>query len=61
MKTPTLWKLEDYIKTKADLVGFLSAAIVDTNEERPTKKDMAWLVVACNDFIRIAKERGWAE
>ena len=60
MKTPTLWKLEDYIKTKTDLVGFLVAAIEDTNE-KPTKKDMEWLVVACTDFIRIAKERGWVE
>lgn len=58
MKTPTLWKLENYIKTKADLVGFLVAAIEDTNE-KPTKKDMEWLGVACNDFLRIAKQKGW--
>ena len=58
----TEWKLEDTINTKPRLVMFLKCAIEDVkNLEKPTKKDMEWLKIACNDFVRIAKQKGWVD
>ena len=57
----TEWKLDDEIRTKRDLVGFLIAATEDVNPKYPGKKDMAWLAVACKDYVRIAKQRGWVK
>lgn len=56
------WKLEDEIKTRKDLVNFLSAAIDDViNIQKPHKSEMQWLKIACNDFVRIAKQKGWVD
>lgn len=58
----TEWKLDDQIKTKADIVLFLMCAVGDIKiPHAPTKKDMQWLAIACNDYLRIAKQRGWIE
>ena len=57
----TEWKLDDEIKTKSDLVCFLKYAVEDVNADKPTKKDMQWLRIACNDFVRIAKQKRWID
>ena len=57
-----IWKLDNEIKTKGDLALFLQSAIEDVkNLEKPTKKDMEWLKIVCNDFVRIAKQKRWVE
>ena len=39
-----------------------AAAGVHPNETGElTDKDMQWLKIACNDFVRIAKKKGWVE
>lgn len=56
------WNLDNEIKTKGGLALFLQSAIEEVkNLEKPTKKDMQWLKIACNDFVRIAKLKGWVE
>lgn len=61
MKT-TEWKLEDNIKTEANLVMFLMCAVEEVKvPHQPTKKEMQWLKIACNDFVRIATKKGWVE
>lgn len=56
------WKLDNEIKTKGELALFLQSAIEEVkNIDKPTKKDMQWLKIACNDFVRIAKLKGWVE
>ena len=56
------WNLDNEIKTKGELALFLQSAIEEVkNIEKPTKKDMQWLKIACNDFVRIAKLKGWTE
>lgn len=58
----TEWNLDNEIKTKGELALFLQSAIEEVkNLEKPTKKDMLWLKIACNDFVRIAKQRGWVD
>lgn len=58
----TEWNLDNEIKTKGELALFLQSAIEEVkNIEKPTKKDMQWLRIACNDFVRIAKQKGWIE
>ena len=58
----TEWKLEDQIKTRKDLVNFMWAAVDDIIKiQRPHKKEMQWLKIACNDFVRIAKQKGWVD
>ena len=49
----TEWKLEDYIKTKGDLVNYLETALEE--------KDFAYLLIACKDVIKIAKKKGWGK
>lgn len=54
MKTKiTEWKLEDYIKTKEDLVNYLESALEE--------KDFAYLLIACKDALEIAKKKGWTK
>lgn len=55
----TEWNFDDEIKTKLDLVQFLVYAVADVNMKRATKKDMEWLAIACNDYLRIGKQKGW--
>ena len=58
----TEWKLDDEIKTRKDLVNFMWAAVDDIiKTPRPRKKEMQWLKIACNDFVRIAKQKGWVD
>ena len=58
----TEWNLDNEIKTKGELALFLQSAIEEVkNIEKPTKKDMQWLKIACNDFVRIVKLKGWTE
>lgn len=58
----TEWKLDDEIKTRKDLVNFMWAAVYDIiNIKNPHKKEMQWLKIACNDFVRIAKQKGWVD
>ena len=45
------WKLEDSIKTKADLMEYLKAAIEEDN--------FSFTLIACKDFLDIAKKRKW--
>lgn len=59
-KKATEWKLDDHIKKRNDLVQFLWEAI-EPIPEKPHKKDMQWLAIACNDYLRIAKQKGWIE
>ena len=47
----TEWKLEDHIKTKEDLVNYLESALEE--------KDFAYLLIACKDFLDIAKKNKW--
>lgn len=60
MKRLTEWVLEEHIKKRNDLVNYLWCAVQEVSE-KPTKKDMQWLKIACNDFVRIAKKKGWVE
>ena len=56
------WKLDNEIKTKCELALFLQSAIEEVkNIKKPTKKEMQWLKIACNDFVRIAKQKGWVD
>ena len=56
------WKLDNEIKTKGELALFLQSAIEEVkNIKKPTKKEMQWLKIACNDFVRIAKQKGWVD
>lgn len=57
----TEWKLDNEIKTKSELVYFLKYAVADVNADKPTKKDLQWLAIACNDYLRIAKQKLWVE
>ena len=58
----TKWKLEDQIKTEANLVMFLMCAVEEVKvPHHPTKEEMQWLKIACNDFVRIATKKGWVE
>ena len=62
LKELQLWNLDNEIKTKGELALFLQSAIEEVkNLEKPTKEDMQWLKIACNDFVRIAKLKGWVE
>jgi hypothetical protein len=62
MMKRTEWKLEDHIKTEANLVMFLMCAVEEVKvPHQPTKKEMQWLKIACNDFVRIAKQKGWVD
>lgn len=58
MKRLTEWVLEEHIKKRNDLVNYLWCAVQEV-PEKPTKKDMQWLKIACNDFVRVAKKKGW--
>lgn len=56
------WKLEDSINTKSELVLFLMCAVEEVKvPHHPTNKEMQWLKIACNDFVRIAKQKGWVD
>lgn len=57
----TEWKLDNEIQNKTELVYFLKYVVADVNPDKPTKKDMQWLKIACNAFVRIAKQKGWLE
>ena len=62
MRKLTEWELDDQIKTRKDLVNFMWAAVDDVIKiQRPRKKEMQWLKIACSDFVRIAKQKGWVE
>lgn len=57
MKT-TKWTIDEYIKSRVDLVELLWAGL-DEIKDANDKKDFEYLLHLCEDVIRIAKERGW--
>lgn len=58
MKRLTERVLEEHIKKRNDIVNYLWAAVQEV-PEKPHKKDMEWLAIACKDYLRIAKQKGW--
>lgn len=56
------WKLENQIKTKPELVMFLMCAVEEVKiPHHPTNKEIQWLAIACKDYVRIAKQKGWVD
>lgn len=47
----TEWKLSDSMKSPVDLLYYLSGALEEN--------DTDFIVIACNDVVEIAKEKGW--
>ena len=48
---PKEWNIEDEINTKLDLMEYLEAALAEG--------DFYFTLVACEDFIKITKKKGW--
>ena len=51
MTKPTPWKIEDYLKTKDDVVNYLQAALEEN--------DFEYLCIACKDVVEVANKKGW--
>lgn len=57
MKT-TKWTIDEYIKSRVDLVELLWAGL-DEIKDANDKKDFEYLLFLCEDVLRLAKERDW--
>jgi len=55
----TEWKLEDYVRSREDLVNLMWATLDDIDTEDVADKDFEFFIHACLDVITIAKQKGW--
>lgn len=57
------WKLEDQIKTKDDLIEYISQVLVMitdcVNKPVISDADFRFIAIGCQDFLDIAKKKGW--
>lgn len=57
------WKLEDEIKTKDDLIEYISQVLGMTTDYMTktviSDADFRFIAVGCRDFLDIAKKKGW--
>lgn len=61
------WKLEDYIKTKKDLIHYMDAVLneykssfLPQNNDDPDKA-FEFFIIACKVCINIAKKKLWVD
>lgn len=47
----SLWAIEDYVNSKKDVLDYLWAALDEADED--------YVLIACQDIVRIAKAKGW--
>ena len=59
MTNNTEWKIDDYIKTPDDVLDFMKSVMESC--KKGTAADKEFVLIACNDIVRIANAKGWLD